>query len=132
MLIYIMTIFCMTVYISIMGYQQYLYLAYLTYKLSTIKPLDNYERQVLWPRKLYNVLKFYRNSFLFLGVEYTLTFALFCFAKPFEVMQNLNIQKGLYTNFYACWIIIFLAITLVFLVVSIFEHKWMKKIYNNL
>ena len=132
--IWVMTLFSLVVYISIVGYVQYVLLAIYIYKLATNK----YEFSALqhslneciladieWIQNITKLSHVYRTVFFTIGSLYIIAFSAFCYIPDFKANCDLQIYKIL-------WYIIFIAIVLTFPVISILEYLWIKKIVEKI
>ncbi len=130
LLIWIMILFSVTVYISIVGYVQYMFLAFFLFKLSlkdykffgVRHSLNEYiPADINWLQKLTKLVHVYRIVFFSIGSLYIIAFGCFCYLPNFNVEHNSPF-------FFTLWIIIFFAIVLIFPIISILEYSWIKKI----
>ncbi len=133
-LIWVLILFAIVVFVSIVGYIQYIFLAGYISKLSCSKErytkLDkksaNYiPANITWIQKLTKLTHFYRAVFFTLGCFYILAFGCFCFLPDMKARRSS-------VWFYILWFIIFIAIVLAFPIVSLLERKWIKKIVQCL
>ena len=130
--IWMLTIFVAVVYISILGYLQYVYLM-----IYIVKAANSNERfgfngnglfsleEIDWLAKLTKLSHLYRNVFFTAGILYISAFAMFCFLPG----VNAHINSMF---FYILWSMIFLAIVVTFPVVSIIEFNCIKKLVESL
>lgn len=133
-LVWILILFFVIVYISIIGYLQYIALAvYIRnlannsgeYKRLQKSAVECIPSQLLWLQDLTKLSHTYRNAFFTLGSAYILAFAGFC------LLPEMQADTSSYV-FFALWGIIFVAIVIVFPVVSLLEYVWIKKIVEKL
>lgn len=133
-LIWVLLVFSGVVYISIKGYLQYIYLLLFVLEVAISK--EKYinlpeimsaelPREINWKKRLNNLCWFYQSVFFTLGSFYIIAFALFCFTPEFGVISYKVI-------FHILWLIIFIAIVLIFPIVSSLEIFYNKKIERNL
>ncbi len=131
--IWIMFLFSVVVYLSIVGYVQYIFLAIYIYKITISKAkLLNFQHSLNecipadleWIQSLTKLSHVYRTSFFTIGCMYIIAFGLFCHLPEF----NANCNSLIY---YALWGIILIAIVIAFPIISILEHYWIKKIVKK-
>lgn len=133
-LIWVLTLFFLVVYISIIGYLQYVVLVIYIWKLASGS--GKYKRlpksmvecipaQLEWIQRLTKLSHTYRNSFFTLGSAYIIAFGAFCWLP--EMRANTSILA-----FYLLWGIIFVVIVLLFPVASVLEYRWIKQIVGHL
>ena len=133
-LIWVLVLFCVVVYISIVGYMHYIFLLYFIYSLSkhkTIiktpeKRLTNYSPSNLeLVKEIAKVYGTYRLAFFLTGTLYCIGYAAFCWIPDFQVDK---------TNpfFIILWIIIYVVIIIFFPLSAYFEYICIKKIVQNL
>lgn len=133
-LIWMLIYFAIVVYISMIGYLQYLFLAVYVRKLSLpgerltfmnkkgsgFVPADGQ-----WIQRLTKLTHCYRSLFFTLGTVYILAFAAFCYLPAMKADRNAP-------AFFVLWLTIFAAIVLTFPAVSFGEWQWIKRIVENL
>ena len=133
-LIWILGLFFTVVYVSIVGYVLYIALAIYVYHLAaetvayTRLPkayIGNIPARLGWLQNLTRLCHTYRTCFFTLGTAYIIAF--FCFCR-LPSMQAITSSLA----FYLLWGIILLAIVIVFPLVSLLEHIWIKKIVAKL
>lgn len=133
-LIWILLLFATVVYISIIGYIQYIFLAVYIFKLSRGKnrykgleknSVECIPADIPWIKRLTKLAHIYRSAFFTLGCAYIIAFAAFCYLPEF----NADVQSA---SFFLLWGIIFFAIVLTFPVISIMEYQWIKQIVTQL
>lgn len=132
--IWVMSYFIPVVYISIIGYLQYIVLAIYIYNLSNSKSnFKSFKIELIgcipskteWLIKLTKLSHYYRSRFFTLGTAFILSFAAFCWLP--------NMQATIYSfAFYLLWGVIFVVVVLLFPIVSFLEYKWIKKIVSKL
>lgn len=133
-LFWILILFFLVVYTSIIGYLQYIALA--VYIRNLAHSSEDYRQlpktsvgcipaQLEWIQELTKLSHTYRTSFFTLGGAYIFTFGAFCWLP--EMQANTTSIA-----FYLLWGIIFVVIVLLFPIVSILEYRWIKKIVENL
>lgn len=133
-LVWVLTLFVAVVYLSIIGYIQYIVLAiyicnlahsssnyrYLSKSLSECVPA-----QIEWLQSLTRLSHLFRIVFFTLGSAYILAYGAFCWLPE---MQADTASPA----FILLWTIIFLVIVLLFPTVSILEYRWIKSIVEKL
>lgn len=133
-LIWVLLLFSIVVFVSIVGYVQYIFLAVYICKLSypkgrytkLEKKAANYiPANIHWIQRLTKLVHCYQTVFFSIGCIYILAFAFFCYFPSMET------QRGS-CWFYILWAIIFFAIVVIFPLISLLEHKWIKKIVQKL
>lgn len=133
-LIWVLLLFFAVVYISIIGYVQYIALAAYIYNLAHSS--GNYKRlsksveecvptQLEWVQNLTKLSHTYRSAFFTLGSTYIVAFGAFCQLPQMQAETSSS-------AFFILWGIIILVIVLLFPVVSLLEHKWIKAIVEQL
>lgn len=131
--VWIMALFSSVVYISIVGYLQYIFLAIYIFKLASSKhefsklPHSIHEcipADSEWIQNLTKISHIYRNAFFTIGSLYIIAFAAFCYLPDFKA----NRQSLFYS---VLWGIIIIAIVLMFPIVSILEYIWIKRIVEK-
>lgn len=133
--VWMLILFFFTVYISIIGYLQYVVLAIYIYNLANAETSALYHglpksgeiclpNEVEWLQKLTKLSHIYRNRFFTLGCGYILSFSAFCVLPAMQANT-----KSFF--FYLLWSIIILAIVILFPVVSFLEYHWIKKILGR-
>lgn len=132
--IWVMILFSITVYISIIGYVQYILLAIYLFKLSLKKYKFYNIRHTMhecipadmkWIQKITKLVHIYRAAFFSIGALYIIAFFSYCFLPAFKTEHNSPV-------FYFLWGIIFLAIVVTFPILSILENICIKKIVKKL
>lgn len=133
-LIWILILFFLVVYISIIGYLQYIILAIYISNLAHSREVYRHlpktavgfiPARLEWLQEITKLSHIYRNCFFTLGGAYILAFGAFCWLP--EMQADTTIFA-----FYLLWGIIFVVIVLLFPIVSVLEYKWIKKIVENL
>lgn len=133
-MIWVLGLFSFVVYISIVGYLQYFSLfAYIMKLAYSNKPYKNIQHspnecipaELEWLQILTKLFHFYRSAFFSLGSLYITAFYLFCFSPEMKT----NIKSSF---FLILWIIIFIAIVLVFPCTTILQHYWIKEIVRKI
>ena len=133
-LIWVLILFFLVVYISMIGYLQYIVLALYIWNLASGS--GKYEKlpksmvecvpaRLDWLQDLTKLSHTYRSRFFTLGSSYIIAFGAFCWLP--EMQANTSAPA-----FYVLWSIIFLAIVFLFPVVSVLEYRWIKKIVEQL
>ena len=131
--IWCLCFFVLVVHVSIIGYVQYIMLLIYIGKLANNDiPYKNLIKEsvhvlpseISWLKELARVSHFYRNIFFSLGSLYIIAFSGFCFLPNFNVAIE-------HVFFYILWGVIFIAIALIFPIVSIFEFYLIKKILRK-
>lgn len=133
-LIWVLILFFFVVYISIIGYLQYIVLAIYIRNLSNSS--GDYRRlpktmvecipaQLEWLQNLTKLSHTYRSVFFTLGSAYIIAYGAFCWLP--EMHANTESPA-----FFLMWGIIALVIVLLFPVVSVLEYQWIKKIVEQL
>lgn len=133
-LIWILGLFFTVVYVSIVGYVLYIALAIYVYHLAaeavayTRLPkayIGNIPARLGWLQNLTRLCHTYRTCFFTLGTAYIIAFFCFCWLPSMQAITSS-------LAFYLLWGIILLAIVIVFPLVSLLEHIWIKKIVAKL
>lgn len=133
-LIWILSLFAVVVYLSIIGYIKYIVLAIYLYKLSASEfmykklPKSNIECipiQLKWIQDLTKLYHTYRSTFFSVGGAYTIAYGAFCWFPEMEVDAS-------HPFFFVLWGIISIAVILIFPVISLLEYQWIKKIVERL
>lgn len=133
-LVWILSLFFVVVYISIVGYVQYIFLFVYIVKLAQSKNaytnitrnLEEYiPAELAWIQDLTKLYHLYRGAFFTLGSLYIVAFALFCFLPQMRT----NISNHW---FFILWNIIFLAIVVVFPITTFIEQLKIKEIVHTL
>ena len=133
-LYWILCLFAIVVYISIVGYLQYVFLFLYVIKLANSKDiytniqhdLDEYiPAELEWLQNLTKLCHIYRSAFFTLGSIYILAFGLFCFLP--EMVAEINNPW-----FFILWGIISIAIVVVFPITTLIEQKKIKSIVLKL
>ena len=133
-LIWVLCLFFIVVYISMVGYISYIalasYICNLAHGKGEYKQLPKEEvgyipAKIDWLQTLTKLSHAYRAIFFTLGNAFIIAFGSFCWLPGF----NANTASPV---FYLLWLIIFFAIVVVFPVVSIMEYKWIKQIVSQL
>lgn len=133
-LIWVLILFFFVVYISIIGYLQYVVLAIYIHNLAQgsgdFRKLPKatvgcIPAQLDWLQDLTKLSHTYRSSFFTLGSAYILAFGAFCWL-PEMLADTTSIA------FYALWGIILVVIVSFFPLISILEYRWIKKIVEQL
>lgn len=133
-LVWVLSLFATVVYISIVGYMQYIFLAVYIFKLSHEKtPYKKLEKKaveyipadIAWIKQLTKLTHLYRGVFFTLGCAYIFAFAAFCYLPEFSA----DVSSFC---FFLLWGIIFFAIVLTFPAVSVLEYQWIKRIVMQL
>lgn len=131
-MVYALFVFTITVYFSILAYIQYISLAIFIYKVrcSNEKYLDYIEQSPANTKVIYmmsSLIKIYRNAFFSIGSLYIIAFGLFTLSGEFGVIINLS-------NVFLLigWLVILVAIVIVFPLVSFLEKGWMVAIIREL
>lgn len=133
-LIWVLSLFSLVVYISIIGYLQYIVLAIYICGLATGSGLyhnlqktavDCVPTELEWLQNLTKLYHVYRSAFFSLGSAYIIAFGAFCWLPE----MNADTSKPI---FILLWGIITVAIVFVFPVITLLEYKWIKVIVNQL
>lgn len=133
-LYWILCLFVVVVYISIVGYIQYIFLFLYVLKLANSKDtytniqhdLEEYiPAELEWLQDLTKLCHIYRSAFFTLGSLYILAFGLFCFLPEMEADIN-------NPWFFILWGIISIAIVVMFPFTSVIEQKKIKSIVLKL
>lgn len=133
-LIWMLSLFTVVVYVSIIGYLKYIVLALYIYKLAMSKfmyaklPKSSVECipiQLKWIQELTKLYHTYRSAFFTVGGAYIFAYSLFCWLPKMEA----DISAPW---FFILWSIISLAVILVFPIISLLEYQWIKKIVGQL
>lgn len=132
--VWIMLLFSFVVYISIVGYLQYIFFAIYIYKMASSKfkilnlhhslneciPAD-----LEWIQSLAKLSHIFRTAFFLIGCLYIIAFGAFCYLPDFMANRNSVI-------YFILWGIIFVAIVFTFPIISLLEHKWIKTVVKKL
>ena len=133
-MIWMIILFIIAVYFSIIGYVQYISIAYLTVKtgrrslnyIFTSKELFNVvPANQNWLLRLTKVSHVMGNAFFTLGTLFILGYAWFCWHPEMNTLRWHPIC-------FILWLVVFIAIVLAFPVISIIEHIMIKRIVANL
>ena len=133
-LIWILSLFTITVYISIIGYLKYIVLAIYLYNLAVNEnmyeklPKSNIEYipvQVKWIQELTKLYHTYRCAFFTIGSLYIVAYGAFCWLPSMNTNRN-------HPAFWILWSIISLAVVLIFPSISLLEYRWIKRIVEHL
>jgi len=133
-LIWVLILFFFVVYISIIGYLQYVVLAIYIHNLAhgsgDFRKLPKatvgcIPAQLDWLQDLTRLSHTYRSLFFTLGSAYILAFSAFCWL-PEMIADTTSIA------FYALWGLILVVIVFFFPLISILEYRWIKKIVEQL
>lgn len=133
-LIWVLILFFFVVYISIIGYLQYIVLAVYIRNLASdsgkFKKLPKsmvecVPAQLEWLQDLTKLSHTYRSCFFTLGSSYIIAFGAFCWLP--EMQANTSTPA-----FFLLWGIIFVVIVLLFPIVSVLEYCWIKQIVEHL
>lgn len=133
-LIWVLILFILTVYISIIGYVQYIVLAlYIKnlacgsgdYRRLSKSAADCFPTQLDWLQNITKLSHTYRSVFFTIGCAFIIAFGAFCWLP--DTMANTDSPAFLFL-----WGIIFLALVMVFPTVSVMEHQWIKTIVGHL
>lgn len=133
-LIWVLILFSFVVYISIIGYLQYVVLA--IYIRNLAHGSGDYRKlpkatvgcipaQLGWLLELTKLSHTYRSCFFTLGSAYILAFGAFCWLPEMQADTTT-------ITFYILWGIILLVIVFFFPLISMLEYKWIKKIVEQL
>lgn len=133
-LIWCLSLFSVIVYISIVGYLQYVTLAVYIYNIAhgngiyskLNKELTEYiPIRIGWLQELTKLCHKFRLAFFAIGSIYIFAFGVFCWFPKI----NANTSSIM---FIILWFVIFCAIVTVFPIMSILEYKWIKSIVEKL
>ena len=133
-LYWMLCLFAIVVYISIIGYLQYVFLFLYIIKLANSKEtytniqhnLDEYiPAELEWLQDLTKLCHIYRSAFFTLGSIYILAFGFFCYLP--EMVTDINNPW-----FFILWGIISIAIVVVFPITAIIEKNRIKSIVIKL
>lgn len=133
-LIWMLSLFAIVVYISIIGYLKYVVLALYIYKLAISEfkykglPKSSIECipiQLKWLQELTKLYHTYRSAFFTVGGAYIFAYSMFCWLP--ETKANVS-----HPWFFILWSIISVAVILIFPIISLLEYKWIKKIVEQL
>lgn len=131
-MIFALIAFIPTVYLSILVYIQYIFLAVFIYKVNNCndKYLSYIEQCPANSTILYllsELVYFFRNSFFAIGTAYIIAFGLFTLSNAFGIDISIN-------NYFLVigWGIITVAIVFVFPIISFLEKKWLLSIIRSL
>lgn len=133
-LIWVLILFATVVYISIIGYIQYivlsLYIHNLAYGSGEYQQLpkssvESIPAKLEWLQSLTKLCHTYRTCFFTLGSTYIIAFSGFCWLPQMQASTHSF-------AFFLLWSIIIVAIVCMFPFVSVLEHHWIKTIVANL
>lgn len=133
-LIWILSLFAVVVYISIIGYLKYVVLALYIYKLAMSKlmykglpkfSIECIPIQLKWLQELTKLYHMYRSAFFSVGGAYIIAYSIFCWFPETEADVS-------HPWFFILWGIISAAVILIFPIISLLEYKWIKKIVEQL
>lgn len=133
-LIWILVLFFFVVHTSIIGYLQYIALAFYIrnlayssdeYKYLEKTPTECIPAKLAWLQELTRLSHTYRSAFFTLGSAYILAFGAFCW------LPEMQADRTSFA-FYLLWGIIFCVIVILFPVVSLLEYGWIKEIVGHL
>lgn len=133
-LIWMVVLFVVVVYISIIGYLQYIVLAIYIYNLAhgsgdyrnlPKSAVECIPAQLEWIQALTRLSHIYRSAFFSLGSAYIIGYGAFCWLP--EMQANTSSPA-----FYILWGIIFIVIVMLFPVISVLEYHWIKMIIEQL
>ena len=133
-LYWILCLFSIVVYISIVGYLQYVFLFLYVIKLANSKDIytniqhdlaEYIPAELEWLQDLTKLCHIYRSVFFTLGSIYIVAFGLFCFLP--KMATNINTPW-----FFILWGIISIAIVIVFPITTLIEQKKTKSIILRL
>lgn len=137
--IYCLFLFVIIVFFSIKGYLQYIYLAEYIWRISSADfeqlgiPYDkSYPALTRWLVKLTELYQIYRNCFFATGTLYIVSFYIFTSDYTMDLLQQplpITMNKIVLI---ACWAAIFIAIVLLFPIVSISEYYSIQKIVRSI
>lgn len=132
--VWMLILFVFVVYISIIGYIQYIFLAMYIRNLAHSPgqyknlPKSLFEcipARLEWLQLLTKLSHIYRSVFFTLGSAYIVGYSIFCWSPDMEANTTSPI-------FFILWAIIFLVIVLLFPIVSLLEYHWIKNIVRQL
>lgn len=133
-LIWMIALFVAVVYVSIIGYLQYIALAvYIRnlahgsgdYRNLPKSAVECIPAQLWWVQMLTKLSHTYRSAFFTLGSAYIMGYSAFCWLP--EMQANTSSFA-----FFVLWGIIFLVIIVLFPIVSILEYHWIKMMIEQL
>ena len=132
--VWMIVLFITVVYVSIIGYLQYLFLTiYICnlahgsgdYRNLPKSAVECIPAQLEWVQMLTKLSHTYRSAFFTLGSAYIMGYSAFCWLP--EMQANTSSLA-----FILLWGIIFLAIVFLFPIVSILEYQWIKMLIEQL
>ncbi len=133
-LIWVLGLFFVVVYVSIVGYILYIALSVYVHHLAmettayTRLPkayVENIPARLGWLQNLTKLCHTYRTCFFTLGGTYIAAFSCFCWLPSMQARTSSPV-------FYLLWGIIIVAIVFMFPLISILEHHWIKNIVAKL
>lgn len=133
-LIWVLVLFFVVVYISIIGYLQYIVLAIYIWNLANgsgryrklpKSMVECIPAELDWLQDLTKLSHTYRSSFFTLGSSYIIAFGAFCYLPEMQASTSSPV-------FYILWGTILVVIVLLFPVASILEYCWIKRIVGHL
>ncbi len=124
-----------TVFISIIGYSQYVYLINFLIKLSS-STLTNYSTfypaNTKWLSLSSRLANFYQNIFFILGSLFILLFSVFTPSNTLEIISSPYNDLFIFFPLALSWLIILIAIIIAFPVTSIIKNNSIKRIVENM
>lgn len=132
--IWMLVLFFAVVYISIIGYLQYIVLAiYIRNLTQGAGGYRNFPKavtgcipaQLEWVQMLTKLSHVYRSVFFTLGAAYTVGYGAFCWLPEMQANTSSFV-------FFLLWGIIFLAIIFLFPIISVLEYRWIKILVEQL
>lgn len=132
--IWMISLFIAVVYVSIIGYLQYIFLAiYICnlahgsgdYRSLPKSAVECIPAQLEWVQMLTKLSHTYRSAFFTLGSAYIIGYSAFCWLP--EMQANTSSLA-----FFLLWGIIFLVIIFLFPIISVLEYQWIKMLIEQL
>lgn len=135
--LYLIAIYSVCVFVSFLGYLQYVYLFIYIKKLSnntqkiTILNRD-YPSNTKWVVVLSKLYSNYRSIFFLLGAAYVFGVIYFVFCGDYKVIEKITVYKEYKNLLIIFWGSVFIAIVIFFPISTIVEYYNIKRIVENL
>lgn len=133
---YLIILYAFCVFISFLGYLQYIYLFVYIIKLGKVEQIYKYDEDFPantdWIATLTKLYCHYRNIFFILGSMYIGGVIYFVFCEDFKVIEKLKNFPEFRVALMFFWGGVILAIAIVFPCISIIECAYIHKIIDNL
>lgn len=133
---FLIIVYAFCVYISFLGYLQYIYLCVYIIRIGKNKHICKYDEDfpsnTEWLTTLTKLYCRYRNTFFVLGTMYVLGVIYFVLCKDFKVIEKLNTFPNFRIALLLFWGGVLCAIVILFPCISIIEYVYIHKIVDNL